>query len=75
MEMSTINLTFCSFVSIREKMCYLPHPEDPTTSTLMRQETEVTVRGVPLTDYMVSTKRLRDISNSLKQKEQKIRNS
>jgi len=54
MEMSTINLTFCSFVSIREKMSYLPHPENPNENTLMRQETEVTVRGVPLTDYMES---------------------
>ena len=54
MEMSTINLTFCSVVSIREKMSYLPHPDNPTETTLMRQETEVTVRGVPLTDYMES---------------------
>ena len=54
MEMTSINLTFCSFVSIRERMSYLPHPENPTESTLMRQETEVTVKGVPLTDYMES---------------------
>lgn len=54
MEMTSINLTFCSVVSIREKMCYMPHPENPIETTLMRQETEVTVRGVPLTDYMES---------------------
>jgi hypothetical protein len=52
MEMVSVNLTFCSIVSIRERLCYLPHPDSPLENTLMRQETEVTVRGVPLTDYM-----------------------
>jgi hypothetical protein len=36
MDMTSINLTFCSFVSIREKMSYLPHP-DNADNTLMRQ--------------------------------------
>jgi len=53
MELATVNLTFCSFVSIRERICYMPHPEDPLDKTVMRSETVVTVQGVPLTDYMV----------------------
>ena len=48
-----MNLTFCSFVSMKEHMSYLPHPDSPD-KTLLRQETLVTVRGVPLTSYMES---------------------
>ena len=51
MEMKSINLTFCSFVNIKEQMSYYPHPEDHS-KTLMRQETIVTVKGVPLTRYV-----------------------
>ena len=54
MEMISVNLTFCSIVSIRERLCYSPHPDSPNENTLMKQETEVTVKGVPLTDYMES---------------------
>jgi len=54
MELATVNLTFCSFVSIRERICYVPHPEYPLDQTVMRSETVVTVKGVPLTDYMES---------------------
>lgn len=54
MEMDSINLTFCSFVSMHERMSYRPHPEDPSHKTLMKQETVVTVQGVPLTSYMES---------------------
>eukprot|EP00095_Tigriopus_kingsejongensis_P005385 snap_masked-scaffold770_size100439-processed-gene-0.5 protein:Tk05385 transcript:snap_masked-scaffold770_size100439-processed-gene-0.5-mRNA-1 annotation:"slowmo homolog 2" len=52
MEMESVNLTFCSFVSMQERMSYRPHPQDPAGQTLMKQETVVTVRGVPLTSYM-----------------------
>merc|ERR1711902_272500 len=34
-----------------EKMTYTPDPENPSR-TLMKQETVVTVQGVPLTSYM-----------------------
>jgi hypothetical protein len=51
MEMNTRNLTFCNFVNMEEKMTYTPHPED-RAKTLLRQETVVTVQGVPLTSYM-----------------------
>ena len=52
MEMKSINLTFCSFVNMKEQMSYFPHPEDPF-KTMMRQETIVTVKGVPLTRYII----------------------
>jgi hypothetical protein len=51
MEMLSVNLTFCSILSMRERMSYFPHPDQPD-KTVMRQETEVAVRGVPLTDYI-----------------------
>lgn len=54
MTMKSVNLTFCSFVSMKEQMSYLPHPEDPQNKTLLRQETLVMVSGVPLTSYMES---------------------
>jgi len=54
MTMKSVNLTFCSFVTMKEQMSYYPHPESPEDKTLLRQETLVTVRGVPLTSYMES---------------------
>merc|ERR1712058_119488 len=41
----------CNVVNMEEKMTYTPDPEDPNR-TLMKQETVVTVQGVPLTSYM-----------------------
>merc|ERR1711881_487653 len=37
--------------NMEEKMTYTPDPED-SSRTVMRQETVVTVQGVPLTSYM-----------------------
>lgn len=54
MELSSTNLTFCNFVSMKERMRYAPHPEDPKNKTLMTSEMVVTVRNVPLTTYMES---------------------
>jgi len=51
MKMQSRNLTFCNFVAMEEKMSYTPHPEDKD-KTLLKQETVVTVQGVPLTSYM-----------------------
>lgn len=51
MKMQSRNLTFCNFVAMEEKMSYTPHPEDQD-KTLLKQETVVTVQGVPLTSYM-----------------------
>lgn len=53
MKMDSVNLTFCNFVNMHEKMSYRPHPQDPE-KTLLKQETVVTVKGVPLTSYMES---------------------
>ena len=52
--LQSVNLTFCSFVTMKEQMSYYPHPDSPNDQTLLRQETLVTVRGVPLTSYMES---------------------
>jgi hypothetical protein len=51
MKLRSRNLTFCSVVTIDEEMSYLPHPTD-SSKTLLRQESIVTVRGVPMTDYL-----------------------
>ncbi|XP_040568685.1 PRELI domain containing protein 3A [Lepeophtheirus salmonis] len=54
MELTTVNLSFCNFVNMIEKMSYIPDPDSPSDRTIMKQETIVTVRGVPLTSYMES---------------------
>merc|ERR1712142_965182 len=46
MEMHSHNLSFCNVVNMQEKMTYRPHPEDKS-KTVMKQETVVTVQGVP----------------------------
>jgi len=51
MTLQTINLNCTNFVSVDEKLNYKPHPQDPTSRTILEQETVVTVRGVPLIDY------------------------
>merc|ERR1719382_205179 len=51
MEMRSKNMSFCNVVNMEEKMTYTPDPEDPNR-TLMKQETVVTVQGVPLTSYI-----------------------
>ena len=51
MILRTINLTFCRHVAVNETLRYVPHPSDPT-KTLLKQEAVVTVKGVPLNNYM-----------------------
>lgn len=53
MMLQSRNLTFCNFVTIDERLVYSPHPSD-TSRTLLRQEAVVSVKGVPMTDYMES---------------------
>jgi len=53
MEMNSRNMTFCNFVNMEEKMTYTPDPAD-ANKTMLKQETVVTVKGVPLTSYMES---------------------
>ena len=51
MELSSTNLSFCNVVSMKERMKYSQHPDDPS-KTLCTSEMVVTVRNVPLTTYM-----------------------
>lgn len=51
MKLQSRNLTFCNFVTIDESLVYSPHPND-ASRTLLRQEAVVSVKGVPMTDYM-----------------------
>uniref|UniRef100_A0A6M2DJE0 Putative member of the intramitochondrial sorting protein family n=1 Tax=Xenopsylla cheopis TaxID=163159 RepID=A0A6M2DJE0_XENCH len=51
MVLKTINLTFCRYISLDERLTYAPHPSDPDR-TLLKQEAVVTVQGVPLSHYM-----------------------
>lgn len=50
-ELRSRNLTFKNVLHIDEKLTYSTHPHDET-KTLLRQEAEITVRNVPLIDYM-----------------------
>jgi len=51
MILRTINLTFCRHIAVNETLKYTQHPTDPS-KTLLTQEAVVTVKGVPLTNYM-----------------------
>ncbi|CAH1105682.1 unnamed protein product [Psylliodes chrysocephalus] len=51
MVLKTINLTFCRHIAVDETLRYTPDPVDPS-KTLLKQEAVVTVKGVPLTNYM-----------------------
>lgn len=51
MILKTINLTFCRHIAVDETIRYVPHPSDPS-KTLLTQEAVVTVKGVPLNNYM-----------------------
>lgn len=51
MSLKTMNLTFCSHISVDEELHYSPHPTD-TSKTLLKQEACVSVHGVPLKHYM-----------------------
>jgi len=53
MELTSTNLTFCKFVSMKERLTYSQHPQNPK-HTLMTSEMVITVRNVPLTSYMES---------------------
>merc|ERR1739848_356611 len=51
MELTSTNLSFCNVVSMKERMEYSQHPEDPN-KTVLTSEMVVTVKNVPLTTYM-----------------------
>jgi len=51
MTMRTRNISLANVVTMEETMSYTPHPDDPE-KTLLKQETGVTVRGLPLCNYL-----------------------
>lgn len=51
MTLNSRNLTFCSLITIDEKLVYSQHPEDKS-KTILSQQTEVNVKGIPLSSYL-----------------------
>lgn len=51
MILKTRNLNCTNFVSVDETLVYRPHSEDPN-KTVLEQSTVVSIRGIPLIDYM-----------------------
>jgi len=51
LSMRTRNISCNSIISIDEKLVYSIHPED-TSKTLLQQEAVITVKNVPLIDYL-----------------------
>jgi len=51
MEMKTRNLSLSHVLTMVETIKYTPHPRDPA-KTVMNQQTEVSVRGLPLCNYL-----------------------
>lgn len=51
MTLLTKNITFCNEVSVVEKLTYTPHPVKDDC-TLLKQEAVVTIKNVPLSNYI-----------------------
>jgi len=51
MILQTKNLNCTNFVSVDETLVYRPHPENPE-KTILEQSAVVSIRGIPLIDYM-----------------------
>jgi hypothetical protein len=51
LTMHTRNISCNNILSIDEKLLYSVHPED-SSKTLLQQEAVITVKNVPLTDYL-----------------------
>jgi hypothetical protein len=51
MKLRTRNLTFSNVITIEEHLSYEANPHNPKT-TLMKQESVITVKGVPLGSYL-----------------------
>jgi len=54
MVLKTKNLNCTNFVSVDETLVYRPHPDDPE-KTLLEQSAIVSIRGIPLINYMEDT--------------------
>ncbi|XP_039594443.1 PRELI domain containing protein 3A isoform X2 [Polypterus senegalus] len=51
MELCSTNLSLTNFVSVDERLVYIPHPENPDV-TVLTQEAVITVKGVGLSSYL-----------------------
>lgn len=65
MVVKTKNLTFYNIIDVDETIRYTPDPQD-ANKTLLTQEAVITVRGVPLTDYMEELLSARISLNAMK---------
>jgi len=65
MKLRTRNLTFSNVITIEEHLSYEANPQDPKT-TLMKQESVITVKGVPLGSYIESIVENTCSSNAVK---------
>lgn len=45
------NVSFDNFITIDEHLVYSRHPQNPS-NTLLKQEAVISVKGVPMTDYL-----------------------
>jgi hypothetical protein len=54
MVLQTRNLNCTNFVSVDETLVYRPHPDDPN-KTLLEQSAAISIRGIPLINYMEDT--------------------
>lgn len=50
MTLQTLNSTFCSVLSVNEKLTYAPSTENPN-ETVLKQTAKVHINGIPFTDY------------------------
>lgn len=68
MVVKTKNLTFYDYINVDETIRYTPDPQD-ANKTLLTQEAIVSVKGVPLTDYMEDLLTARISMNAIKGRE------
>jgi hypothetical protein len=54
MVLQTRNLNCTNFVAVDETLVYRPHPDHPD-KTILEQSAVVSIRGIPLIDYMENT--------------------
>ncbi|ESN93084.1 hypothetical protein HELRODRAFT_69402 [Helobdella robusta] len=54
MKLESRNITLSNLVTIDERITYIPHSTDPN-STVLKSESYVTVKGVPMTSYLEDT--------------------
>ncbi|GAB6021539.1 hypothetical protein CHUAL_004140 [Chamberlinius hualienensis] len=51
MTLQSRNLSLCNYLSVDEKLTYSQHPTNKNC-TLLKQEAVVSIRGIPLTNYL-----------------------